>query len=230
MSLVAEQIPYDQPHEDVRKVGRARLLITHQQGTSVEKGKAVIAQANEQFVQRTSVTPEYRALLHEMEEFFYFEADLLDFRQYSQWLDLLTDDISYFMPLVKNIKYGDWEREFTREGEDIAWFDEGKETLIQRVRQIETGVHWAEEPSSRASHLITNIRIIDARPNLATPEEVETSARFFVYRNRLETETDILVGKRMDTLRKVDGQWKLCRRRIILDQNVLMAKNLTVFF
>ena len=33
-----------------------------------------------------------------------------------------------------------------------------------------------------------------------------------------------------DVLRKVEGQWKIARRQILLDQNVLLAKNLTVFF
>jgi 3-phenylpropionate/cinnamic acid dioxygenase small subunit len=28
----------------------------------------------------------------------------------------------------------------------------------------------------------------------------------------------------------VNGGWKIARRRIVLDQNVLLAKNLTVFF
>jgi 3-phenylpropionate/cinnamic acid dioxygenase small subunit len=31
-------------------------------------------------------------------------------------------------------------------------------------------------------------------------------------------------------LRKVEGEWKIARRKVILDQNVLLAKNLTVFF
>src|SRR5712691_7853010 len=143
----------------------------------------MVAQADSKFVLRTQVTQEYLGLLKEVEEFLFYEADLLDYRQYSQWLELLTEDIRYFMPLVRNVKYGDWEREFTREGQDIAWFDEGKETLTQRVRQIETGIHWAEEPSSRASHLITNVRVIDARPDLANATEVETSMRYFAYRN-----------------------------------------------
>lgn len=176
------------------------------------------------------ITEDYRRLLQEVEQFIFYEADLLDFRQYDQWLDLLTDDIRYFMPIVRNIRYGEWDREFTREGKDIAWFDEGKETLTQRVRQIETGIHWAEEPSSRASHLITNVRIVDAAPSVTDATEVDVSCRFFVYRNRLETETDVLVGKRLDTLRKVEGQWKIAHRRVILDQNVLLAKNLTIFF
>jgi 3-phenylpropionate/cinnamic acid dioxygenase small subunit len=49
-------------------------------------------------------------------------------------------------------------------------------------------------------------------------------------RNRVETETDFFVGKREDILRKVDGRWKIARREILLDQNVLLAKNLAVFF
>ena len=55
-------------------------------------------------------------------------------------------------------------------------------------------------------------------------------SRFVIYRNRVETETDQLVGKREDTVRRVDGEWKLCQRKIILDQSVLLAKNLTFFF
>jgi 3-phenylpropionate/cinnamic acid dioxygenase small subunit len=190
----------------------------------------VVAQTDKKFTVRSQITPEYLALVKSVEEFYFFEADLLDFRQYSQWLELLTDDIRYFMPLVRNIKYGDWDREFTKEGSEIAWFDEGKETLTQRVRQIETGIHWAEEPSSRQSHLITNVRVIDATPDVANATEVQTSMRFFAYRNRLDYETDFLVGKRMDTLRKVDGEWKIARRHLILDQTVLLEKNLTIFF
>jgi 3-phenylpropionate/cinnamic acid dioxygenase small subunit len=60
--------------------------------------------------------------------------------------------------------------------------------------------------------------------------EVTVKSRFLVYRNRVETETDFLVGKREDLLRRVDGRWHIARRKIILDQNVLLAKNLTVFF
>ena len=54
--------------------------------------------------------------------------------------------------------------------------------------------------------------------------------RFMIYRNRVQTETDILVGKREDVLRKEAGQWKIAERKVILDQSVLLAKNLTFFF
>jgi len=64
----------------------------------------------------------------------------------------------------------------------------------------------------------------------AAPAEVTVRSRFLVYRNRVETETGFFVGKREDILRKVDGRWRIARRKILLDQNVLLAKNLTVFF
>ena len=166
-------------------------------------------------------------LKEEIEAFLYREAELLDERRYEAWLDLFTDDAHYFMPMRRNVPHDEPEREFTRAGTDVSWFDEGKDTLTRRVRQILTGVHWAEEPPSRTCHLVSNIQVAAAAP---APAEVIVKSRFLVYRNRVETETDVLVGRREDVLRRVNGGWKIARRRIVLDQNVLLAKNLTVFF
>jgi 3-phenylpropionate/cinnamic acid dioxygenase small subunit len=172
----------------------------------------------------------YFLLKQELEEFLYQEAELLDDRRFEAWLELLTDDVRYWMPLRRNVKFGELEREFTREGQDINWFDEGKDTLTRRVQQILTGVHWAEEPLSRLCHLISNIQLLHVQPSALDAAEATVKCRFLVYRNRVETETDILVGKRQDVLRRVNGQWKIAQRKVILDQNVLLAKNLTFFF
>ncbi len=162
-------------------------------------------------------------LVREVEEFLYAEAELLDEWRLEEWLDLLTEDVRYWMPICRNVKFGERDRELTREQQDVNWFDEGKTTLRSRVVQINTGIHWAEEPLSRVCHLVSNVQILSA-----TDDEVTAKCRFLVYRNRVETETDIFVGKREDTLRKVDGRWKLARRKILLDQNVLLPKNLTI--
>ena len=169
-------------------------------------------------------------LKQDVEAFLFHEANLLDDRRYEEWLDLLTDDVRYWVPMRRNVKFGELEREFTREGQDINWFDEGKTTLTQRVRQILTGVHWAEKPLSRLSHLVTNVEITEATPSAADAGEVSLRCRFIIYRNRVATETDILVGRREDRLRRVDGQWRIAQRQVFLDQNVLLAKNLTFFF
>jgi 3-phenylpropionate/cinnamic acid dioxygenase small subunit len=164
-------------------------------------------------------------LTQEIASFFYAEAEMLDERRHDEWLALLAEDIRYWMPMRRNVKFGDTEREFTRETEDISWFDEGKDTLTRRVRQIQTGIHWAEEPQSRISHMISNVQVL-----AADEREVHAKCRFLIYRNRVETETDILVGKREDTLRRAGDGWLIARRKIILDQNVLLTKNLTFFF
>ena len=164
------------------------------------------------------------------EEFLYREAGLLDRREFSAWLDLLTDDMRYFMPLRRNVPSLDPADEWTREGEDVAWFDEDKALLAMRVQQLHTGVHWAEEPPSRTCHVVANVQVLHAAPAGAAPTEVGVKSRFIVYRNRVETETDVLVGKREDLLRRVNGGFKIARRKIVLDQSVLLAKNLTFFF
>jgi 3-phenylpropionate/cinnamic acid dioxygenase small subunit len=78
--------------------------------------------------------------------------------------------------------------------------------------------------------MVSNVQLMGARPDGPAPAEIAVKSRFLIYRNRVETETDILVGKREDLLRRVDGTWRIARRKIILDQSVLLVKNLTFFF
>ena len=178
----------------------------------------------------TELSIAHLLLKEEIQDFLYEEAEALDERNFEDWLDMLADDIRYWMPMRRNVKASELDREFTREGQDINWFDEGKETLERRVMQIRTGVHWAEEPLSRICHFVTNVQLLNATPSASDPTEVSVKCRFLIYRNRVQTETDFLIGKREDTLRKVNGAWKVAERKIILDQNVLLAKNLTFFF
>ena len=165
-------------------------------------------------------------LEREIENFLYHEAELLDERRYDEWLELIADDIRYYMPMRRNVKFGHHERENTSEDSEISWFDEGKATLTGRVRQIQTGLHWAEEPVSRVCHMVSNVQVLEVQG-----DQVRAKSRFLVYRNRLQDETDFFIGKREDLLRRDAATgWKVARRTIILDQNVLLAKNVTVFF
>ena len=173
----------------------------------------------------------YYRLREEIEEFLYEEAALLDDRRFVEWLDLLTDDLAYFMPLRRNVKFGEHvARENTRFGKDVSWFDEDKWTLSKRVEQLMTGIHWAEEPLSRVCRLISNVQITAATPSVGEAREVAVRSRFLLYQNRVEYETYMFVGKRNDILRSEKGVWKIARREILLEQSVLTAKNLTVFF
>ncbi|WOH79704.1 3-phenylpropionate/cinnamic acid dioxygenase subunit beta [Bradyrhizobium sp. BEA-2-5] len=173
----------------------------------------------------------YYRLKADVEDFYYHEADLLDDRRFRDWLELLTDDIGYFMPIRRNVKFGQQAaRENTKRGEGISWFDEDKWTLTKRVEQILTGVHYAEEPLSRITHMVSNVQIKGARPDIEAARELDVTSRFLVYQNRVEYETYIFVGRRNNTLRLTDDGWKIARREILLEQNILLAKNLTTFF
>ncbi|HXQ49846.1 MAG TPA: 3-phenylpropionate/cinnamic acid dioxygenase subunit beta [Stellaceae bacterium] len=170
----------------------------------------------------------YLSLMREVEDLYYEEADLLDERRYEAWLELFAADAIYWMPMRKNVPWEERDRDITAE-DDVSWIQDDKETLEKRVRQLLTGIHWAEEPLSRVSHLVTNVRLAAPADRLDEGASMNVKTRFFVYRNRLETETDVLVGRREDVLRRVDGRLKIARRKIIIEQSVLMAKNLTVF-
>ncbi|MBR0938458.1 3-phenylpropionate/cinnamic acid dioxygenase subunit beta [Bradyrhizobium jicamae] len=173
----------------------------------------------------------YYRLKADVEDFYYREADLIDDRRFRDWLDLLAEDITYFMPIRRNVKFGQQAaRENTRRGEGMSWFDEDKWTLSKRVEQILTGVHYAEEPLSRITHMVSNVQIRAVRPDLDAPRELDVTSRFLVYQNRVEYETYTFVGRRNDTLRLTEAGWKIAKREILLEQNILMAKNLTTFF
>jgi 3-phenylpropionate/cinnamic acid dioxygenase small subunit len=173
----------------------------------------------------------YFRLRQEVEEFFYDEAAMLDERRFDEWLDLMHDDIVYFMPMRRNVKFGmHQDREDTLLEEGMSWFNEDKWTLEKRVEQIMTGVHYAEEPLSRVSHLVTNVQVTSAFSDAANATEINTSCRFYIYQNRVEHEHYSFVGRRYDTLVRDGGRMQVRHRRIILDQNVLLAKCLTAFF
>ncbi len=173
----------------------------------------------------------YFELRREAEEFLYDEADLLDKRDFQAWLATLADDLVYFMPMMFNVKAGQHAaREKTRREKDMSWFNEGKWTLTKRVEQILTGVHWAEEPLSRVCRMVSNVQVEGSRVNAAGDEEIDVGSRLLIYQNRCEREAYTFVGRRDDVLRRSGAGWQLARREITLYQNVLLAKNLTVFF
>jgi 3-phenylpropionate/cinnamic acid dioxygenase small subunit len=161
----------------------------------------------------------------EVERFFSAEAELLDERQFGAWLDLLHEDLRYWMPIARNVRFDQPALEYTREGQEANWFDEGKDILRKRVQQIEGGDHWADEPRSRTTHLVANVRI-----EAVDGADITAKSRFVVCAYRLEHDVDLFIGKRVDVLRREAGALKVLRRTIYLDQSVLLSRNLTTFF
>ena|SRR5579864_1745195 len=164
------------------------------------------------------------ALQHEVEQFLYDEAALLDARKFREWLGLVTDDIHYWMPIRRTVMRGDLEFEFTKPGA-MAYFDDDRELLEMRVKKLEASSAWSEDPPSRSRHFVSNIRIVDV-----SGDEITLDVCFHLYRTRLNSEADSWVGRRTDVLRRVGAGFKLAKRHIFLDQTVIVSKNMSTIF
>ncbi len=177
------------------------------------------------------------ALIRAVEQFYYREARLIDERRFDEWLELFADDLRYTMVTRSNrypreskaIAVRDPARYAARNREEedaLAVLDETRETLRARIDRLKTGMAWAEDPPSRTRHMLSNIEVEAAE----SAAELNAYANFIVYRSRGESEQDFYVGARRDLLRRDGPTFKIARRHLVLDQNVIAAKNVSIFF
>ena len=83
------------------------------------------------------------------------EAALLDEGRFDEWLELLTEDVTYRMPVT-----------ITRERSDQPIYADDMEILSEsihslrfRIERLKTEFAWAEDPPSRTRHLVTNVLV-----------------------------------------------------------------------
>lgn len=165
--------------------------------------------------------PVSNTLYQEVQHFLIQEAELLDERKWEEWLELLTEDIRYRMP-VRVTKEHTLEKSVL---DNMDHFDEDRFSLEKRVERLATEYAWTEDPPSRTRHFVTNIRVYEQ-------EEEEALAKSYVllFRSRGdERPPDIISAERIDVLRRVEGQLKVASRRIIVDESVLRTQNLAIF-
>lgn len=157
------------------------------------------------------------------EDFLVAEAALLDDRKFDEWLQLFTDDLEYIVPSRTIKRRGN--------GDDVDWesrhYDDNKASIALRVRRLtETDVAWAEDPPSFTRRIVGNFRYTPG------PGDAELTVKnnLLLYRSRgISGQHDLIAGERTDVLRLVDGQLKIAKRHVVLDQATLGTKNLGVF-
>jgi 3-phenylpropionate/cinnamic acid dioxygenase small subunit len=173
-----------------------------------------------------------RDIHFEVEQLYYTEAELLDDGRFTDWLELLDEDLDYWMPTLSNRLRRQQALSIAARGE-AAFYDETKESLAWRIRRFDSGMAWAEDPPSRTRHLVTNVvahHIDPANHPGFTEQDLLVRSAFLVYRNRLEREQNVFAGRRTDVLRRTAAGLRVARRTILLDQNILHAKNISTFF
>lgn len=169
--------------------------------------------------QRVSVgSPVYNVLL----ETLYDEAAALDERRFDDWVAMLSEDLIYQAPIriTRTGKTRDLDVMRT-----MFHFDENYESILMRTGRLHKSA-WAEDPPSRCRRFVTNVRVGETE----AAGEYEVVSYFFMERSRGDAhENENVTAERRDIWRDVDGQYKLVKREIIVDQSVLGMSNFAVF-
>jgi 3-phenylpropionate/cinnamic acid dioxygenase small subunit len=162
------------------------------------------------------------ALYHEVQQFLFHEARLLDERRFDEWLTLFTEDCRYWMPVRQTTMRAADE---LRGDDELPLFDDDKQFLTARVyRLTRTPLAHAERPPSRTRHFVTNVTIEELDNS-----ELDVSANVLVYQSRLERTESTFVGFRRDRLRRSGETWRILDRKIVLDQT-LVPRTVSIFF
>ncbi len=163
-------------------------------------------------------------LAYQVEQFYYQEARLMNQRQPRQWLEnMVHPDVHYWMPINENRFLKDKRPEPTPD--DGGIFNDSYGDLDDRIKRLETGMVWMEDPPTRIRHLISNVQVYHTEQE----DRLDVYSNFHVYRNRRQRDESNLIGGREDVLMREGDGFKLLKRRINLDMRVVLDKNLYVF-
>ena len=162
-------------------------------------------------------------LQHQVEQFYYHEARLLDNRQYQQWLALCHPDICYIMPsrtnpMVDNRQHGKESMiSVERELEDIdsdgcPIRNETYPYLALRVERSYKINSWSENPPARTRRIIGNVEIIGLEGN-----HLIVLNNFHLFYSRPGSANFIYAGQRRDTLVRHNNDFTIIKRTIVMD-------------
>ena len=173
-------------------------------------------------VDRSRSLPCHGPLYGEVLSFLYDEAAALDARRHEEWLGMLTEDVTYVMPVRATSPHS--LEGSLRDG--MAHFDEDRYSLEKRVERFATEHAWAEDPPSRTRRLITNARCWQGEDD----GELVVATSLLLFRSRGDVWShDLLSAQRLDVLRRSAHGLLLARRQIEVDESVLRMQNLAVF-
>ena len=135
-----------------------------------------------------------------VEQFLYHEARLLDTQRYEEWLELFTDDATYWVPLEQNQK----------DPFEMSSIIHDDRTLLDlRVKQARHPRAHARQPLARTVHQVGNIMVEEG----ADEVKVSSTLQLVEFRNQKQRLYGALVEHR---LRRVKGTFKIAHKRVDL--------------
>lgn len=178
-----------------------------------------------------------RDLNFRVEQFYYREARLLDERQFQQWFDLVDPGIEYSMPgrFVAQPDprdqgeecYLSTDRELDRamggDGSPIR-LDAYMDMVIRASRPFNARA-WAESPPPRTRRLISNVEA-----HSRDDGTLEALSNFFMFYSHVGADNHLYTGGRRDILREDDGEFRILKREVITDWDLITVPTLALIF
>jgi 3-phenylpropionate/cinnamic acid dioxygenase small subunit len=187
---------------------------------AARKPEAPVKTANKRGKRLKSADPIHGDIL----DFLIDEAALLDDDRHQEWLEGLTEDIIYKMPVRKTV--------YRRDGDGFDerndhWYENRQALNLRVQRSVNLASAFDRDPAPHVRRVVTNVVVRETE----TPGEYAATSYLLVLRNRFDAPNyDILTAKREDLLRRAaDGTCKLARRLILVDQTALGAVYINVF-
>jgi benzoate/toluate 1,2-dioxygenase beta subunit len=110
-------------------------------------------------------------LQHDVEQFLYRQAELLDGKDWQGWIDLFTVDGIYWMPPDRSYKTWDGQP---------AIFAEDKNLMTVRMGRVLHPDAWSQRPQWGTNHVVSNVAIRKISKN----GDVEVTSRFHMLEMR----------------------------------------------
>jgi 3-phenylpropionate/cinnamic acid dioxygenase small subunit len=134
------------------------------------------------------------------EHFLYYEARLLDTQRYEEWLQLFTDDATYWLPLEQSQK---------DPFQTSSIIHDDRTLLELRVRQARHPRAHARQPLARTVHQVGNVMVEDGQGEV----KVSSTLQLVEFRNQKQRLYAALVEHR---LRRVNGSFRIAHKRVDL--------------
>ena len=146
---------------------------------------------------------------HQIEDFLYAEAALLDSWALDEWLLLFDEDAKYEVPSNDALD-GD-------PAHDLMLIDDNYTRLTARVERLNSRRAHREYPHSRTNHQVFNVRVLDVSAG-----DISVTASFTVWRFRAGR-SSCYVGLYRYRLRCGDGGFRVALKRAELDMTDLRS-------
>ena len=138
-------------------------------------------------------------------EFLYREARLADEARYAEWHALWTDDGEYWVPASTDPD--------ADPDKHISHIYDNRARIDTRVKLLQTGHRYSQEPASLMRRLISNIEV-----EKASDGHFMAESNFILGELSIQAKHEMhwWVGRTTHRLRLVDGALKMSRKKVML--------------